>query len=81
MALLLPLLLPRIFLILCALVTMAVISFIAGFGWCAPAFRGYRRGFGVHRMQGHRQTQVLWRSKCIAHVIAPIVLSLPPASR
>ena len=37
MALLLPLLLPRIALILVALVTMAVISYLAGYGWCARA--------------------------------------------
>ena len=35
MALLLPLLLPRIALILAALVTMAAISYVAGYGWCA----------------------------------------------
>ena len=37
MALLLPLLLPRIALILTALLTMAVVSFIAGYGWCVPS--------------------------------------------
>jgi len=37
MALLLPLLLSRIALILVALITMAVISYLAGYGWCASA--------------------------------------------
>ena len=37
MALLLPLLLPRIALILAAIVTMAIISYVAGLGWCAIA--------------------------------------------
>ena len=39
MALLLLLLLPRIALVLAALVTMAVISYMAGYGWCARVFQ------------------------------------------
>ena len=67
MALLLPLLLPRIALILCALVTMAIISFVAGFGWCATAIVA-TAGSGMRQGQGCLQTQVndgqMWTRAC-----------------
>lgn len=64
MALLLPLLLPRIALILCALVTMAAISYVAGYGWCVLSPAAGSTAQGADSCWSPLRTRMHCRSAC-----------------